>query len=213
MQLWLVRHAQVLLAPGLCYGASDVPADPALTADCARRLAAALPPAMPVWCSTLSRCQALAAALQVQRPALAVTVDKRLAEMDFGDWEGQPWAAIGRPAVNAWMDDFVHHRPGGGESVARFLDRVQKAMQDFLTTRHAQGLWITHAGVIKAVRALATRHGPIAQADDWPVESVACGTWTVLNLPTGGSETAVPAWPAAARPAPVPAPRDAGPRT
>lgn len=213
MRLWLVRHAQVLLAPGLCYGASDVAADPALTADCARQLAAALPPEMPVWCSTLGRCQSLAAALQLHRPAWTVTVDRRLAEMDFGDWEGRPWDAIGRPAFDAWMADFLHHRPGGGESVARFLDRVQDALQDCLAMQHAQVLWVTHAGVIKAARALAAGHAPIAQAADWPVESVACSRWTVLDLPTRGSETAVPAWPAAAHPAPAPAPHGAGPRT
>ncbi|MFT5933725.1 MAG: alpha-ribazole phosphatase, partial [Hydrogenophaga sp.] len=28
MKLWLVRHARVQLASGLCYGASDVPAEP-----------------------------------------------------------------------------------------------------------------------------------------------------------------------------------------
>ena len=27
MTLWLIRHAQVLLPPGICYGASDVAAD------------------------------------------------------------------------------------------------------------------------------------------------------------------------------------------
>ena len=27
MKLWLLRHARVLLPDGLCYGASDVPAD------------------------------------------------------------------------------------------------------------------------------------------------------------------------------------------
>ena len=43
-RLWLVRHAAPQVAPGTCYGALDVPADPAATQAAARRLAAALPP-------------------------------------------------------------------------------------------------------------------------------------------------------------------------
>lgn len=213
MRLWLVRHAPVLLPPGLCYGASDVPADRALTEDCAQRLAAVVPPATPVWCSPLGRCRTLAAALQARRPELAPAVDPRLAEMDFGAWEGQPWDAVGRPALGVWMDDFLHHCPGGGESVAVFMERVRQALRECLAMRHDQGLWITHAGVIKAVRALATRVAPVARAQDWPVDSVACGEWTVLDLPTGGSAAAAPAWPAAGHPALAPAPPGAAPPT
>ena len=38
MRLWLVRHAEVAAPPGLCYGASDLPADAAATRE--RALAA-----------------------------------------------------------------------------------------------------------------------------------------------------------------------------
>ena len=40
MKLWLVRHAQVLLPPGICYGATDVAADAAATLRAAQALAA-----------------------------------------------------------------------------------------------------------------------------------------------------------------------------
>ena len=43
MKLWLVRHAQVLLPPGICYGATDVAADAAATLSAAQALAAELP--------------------------------------------------------------------------------------------------------------------------------------------------------------------------
>ena len=59
-RLWLVRHAQPLIAPGICYGALDMPADPAATARSAQRLAAALPQRLSVWHSPLQRCELLA---------------------------------------------------------------------------------------------------------------------------------------------------------
>ena len=62
-RLWLVRHAQPLVAPGVCYGALDLRADPAATADSAQRLAAALPPRLSASHSPLQRCEQLAHAL------------------------------------------------------------------------------------------------------------------------------------------------------
>src|SRR3989344_6090949 len=59
-RLWLVRHAQPLVAPGTCYGALDIPADPAATRAAAEHLAAALPPQSRVIHSTLQRCEQLA---------------------------------------------------------------------------------------------------------------------------------------------------------
>ena len=38
MRLWLVRHAATALPTGVCYGASDIPADPVATVEAARRL-------------------------------------------------------------------------------------------------------------------------------------------------------------------------------
>lgn len=183
MQLWLVRHPAVLLAPGICYGASDVAADPAHTAACAQRLAQLLPQALTAWCSPLVRCVSLADALQGWRPALRVTPEPRLAEMDFGHWEGRHWDAIGAAALAAWTDDFAQHRPGGGESLVAFLTRVQQALHATAAHGAPTALWITHAGVIKAVRWLLAGQGPLTRADQWPTDSVACGDHCVLELP------------------------------
>jgi alpha-ribazole phosphatase len=39
MPLWVVRHARPLIAPGVCYGALDVPACPQTIRDAAEALA------------------------------------------------------------------------------------------------------------------------------------------------------------------------------
>ena len=119
MQLWLVRHAQPQVAPGVCYGALDVSADPFATQQAAQNLGDALPRSLQVISSPLQRCERLTHVLQGLRPDLTYKTDARLAEMNFGAWEGQPWDAIVRSELDAWTDDFAHWRCGGGENLQR----------------------------------------------------------------------------------------------
>ena len=183
MTLWAVRHAQPLVAPGICYGALDVAADAQATQAAAHRLAAVLPTGISVTCSTLQRCEQLAQVLSALRPDLALQFDPRLREMDFGDWEGQRWDAIGQPALAAWTADFAQHRPGGGESVQLFMQRVAAAW-DAVGTKNT--LWITHAGVIRACSLLAAGIRSIDRADQWPQAAPGYGEWLIF-------EPAVPA--------------------
>ena len=67
-RLWLVRHAQPVVAAGTCYGALDVPADAAATQVAAQRLAQALPAGAAAHYSTLQRCELLALATHRYSP-------------------------------------------------------------------------------------------------------------------------------------------------
>ncbi|MBX3660741.1 MAG: histidine phosphatase family protein [Ramlibacter sp.] len=182
MTLWLVRHAKPLIDAGLCYGATDVAADPVATRRAAEALAAVLPALARVRSSPRQRCGQLAQALRELRPDLAATPDPRLAEMDFGAWEGQRWDRIDPTALKAWTDDFAHHRPGGGESVAAFMARVADAF-DADSANPGDCLWITHAGVIRAIRLLAAGQRRVTRAADWPEQAPAFGQWRRLATP------------------------------
>ena len=179
--LWLVRHAQPLLAPGLCYGATDVPADPHATRQTALALAPELPPHTTVLSSTLQRCELLAHSLQGLRPDLAYKADARLTEMNFGQWEGQRWDAIPRTAYDAWTADFSHHRFGGQESVAEFMQRVASAWRE-LALSPRPVLWVTHAGVIRAATLLSQGVHEVTQASQWPAAAPVFGGWCSLPL-------------------------------
>ena len=184
MKLWLLRHARVTLEAGLCYGASDVPADPALTRVAAESAAARLPRGLPVCVSGLGRAQQLARELHDLRSDLGSAVtDPRLNEMNFGHWELQPWDAMPRAAFDAWMADFAHHRFGGVESTQQIIERVADALDDLRTQSVGEAVWVTHAGVIRAVQYIATHgRGPIRYARQWPREAPAPGGWMVLDL-------------------------------
>lgn len=198
MKLWLVRHAQPLIDAGICYGRLDMAADAEATAECAAKLATQLPAGLRVVSSPLQRCEQLAQALQALRPDLAYKTDGQLQEMDFGQWEGCAWQDIPRAELEAWTGDFAHYNVGhDGESVAAFMARVGAAFEGLTpqsqipamvprTMAQDSGvLWITHAGVIRAVELLAQGVRHIERANQWPVEAPKYGQWQTLVLHPG----------------------------
>lgn len=181
MKLWLVRHARPLVDEGVCYGASDVLADAVHTQACAARLAAVLPAGLALWHSPLRRCRQLATALHAARPDLRPRADARLAEMDFGCWEGVLWEAIEKRHYDAWNADFARHRFGGRESVAELMRRVRQARAEAARAGEEMA-WITHAGVMRAMVLLDRGVRRIEHAEQWPREAPAWGEWLELTL-------------------------------
>lgn len=171
MALILIRHTRPEGAEGLCYGRTDLALAEGFEAEAAR-LAAELPAAVRLVTSPLSRCARLAAWLGAAR-GLAVETDPRLAEMDFGAWEGRAWAAIPRGELDAWAADLTGARPHGGETVAELAARARAALAE-AAAGPVPALVVTHAGIIKA--ALADRRGP----QGWQAQ-VAFGGWLVLE--------------------------------
>jgi alpha-ribazole phosphatase len=180
--LWLARHARPLVAPGICYGASDLDADAALTLAAAQALSLELPQGTSVQVSPLKRCQQLADALQSLRPDLRFCTDARLREMDFGHWEGVAWADIPRAAVDTWTADFALHRFGGKESAQEVLVRVGSAWDELQATQDM--LWIAHSGVAQAATLLQQGIRQIVHAKDWPVSTLPYGGWLEFQSTT-----------------------------
>lgn len=173
--LWLVRHAPVVAAPGLCYGISNLPADARATRIAAERLAQQVPQDIAIHCSPLQRCELLALDLIGLRPDLTYKTDERLREADFGHWEGRPWADIPRAEFDAWMADFTDARPGGqGETVRELMARVGAAWDEH-RARGKPAVWITHAGVMRAALLLSRGVRLPASARDWPADELAFG--------------------------------------
>lgn len=150
MQLYLVRHPQPDVAPGHCYGRTDLTvSESGIVRVQAMLASASLPGDIPVYSSPLQRCAALA-----RRLASQAMFDARLAEMDFGAWEMRHWDTIAREEVDAWTADLLHYRPGGGESVMDVAVRVAAFRKDLLQSGHARALVICHAGTIRLLSSL-----------------------------------------------------------
>ena len=138
----LVRHPPVL-AGGRCYGRTDLP-----LADFSdgEALAARLRPlGGAVWTSPAARCRVVAALIGPHR------VDERLAELDFGAWEGLPWDDVPRDALDRWAADPVGFAPPGGESGAALIARMQGFRAGLPDGDHVV---ISHGGPLKVLAAL-----------------------------------------------------------
>jgi len=183
MKLVLLRHAQTTAPDGLCYGSSDVSVRPEVTCELAARLAPGLPRDALMRCSPLSRCAELAREIAVLRPDLLPDPDARIAEMDFGDWEGRAWKSIARAEMDAWMRDFADTRAGGsGESTRQFMQRVGLAFDDWRDGGAGRDMvWVTHAGVIRAVSLLHAGRRSVEQAAQWPGGAIEFGASVVFE--------------------------------
>lgn len=161
--LWLWRHPRADGAAGRCIGRTDLPVDRRRAKRLAHRVrAAARRAGLPreVFTSPLRRSHAVGRLLRgfgfVHR------VDPRLAELDFGAWDGRPWASIAAADFAGWDADFLHHAPGGGETVAALRARVAAFVAD---RAGRTTLVVAHAGWVSALRSLAD---PAPSAARWP---------------------------------------------
>jgi alpha-ribazole phosphatase len=158
-QLWLVRHPQPEVAAGLCYGHTDLTVAPAQLSDVATALLQTLPTSAPLYSSPLRRCADLALRL----PHASLRLDARLMEIDFGNWEMQPWQTIARADIDAWAAAPIDYRPGGGESVLQMAGRVSAFLDDLLREPHDSAIVICHAGTMRLLAALQ-RSLPLREA-------------------------------------------------
>lgn len=180
-KLWLQRHAPVVAEHGLCYGATDLEAHADETLEAARRIAHRLPSGIVLRSSPLRRCIALADAIVALRPDLSVQRDVRLAEMNFGAWEGRAWSAIPCEEFDAWTGNFADAPAGGhGESVRAFMQRVAAAHDEWLAGE-GDALWIAHAGVLRAVTLLQRGIRCPTAATEWPAGDIAFGSWLTFD--------------------------------
>jgi len=104
--------------------------------------------------SPLQRCAAFAAEL-AEGHGLPLCHDRRLMEMDFGDWSGQLFTdLLEREGVRmqAFWDNPLALTVPGGEAYDGFERRVAAVWEEVLTThRGTHGLIIAHGGTIRAI--------------------------------------------------------------
>lgn len=112
--------------------------------------------------SPLSRCRRFGEHL-VREMGIELAVDERLAEYDFGEWEGRTIQSVMESegdSVQRFFADPYAFTPPGGEDFRRFNERVLGAWRDLsgnmAGSADATGdniLVITHGGVILSILA------------------------------------------------------------
>ena len=102
--------------------------------------------------SPLSRARQTAALLGIENP----TIDPRLAEHDWGAWEGLTREEIlARDGPDALSHSGLELHPPGGESTRDFVARVTAFLRD-AAAGEGDAVCVTHRGVMRAAYAIAT---------------------------------------------------------
>lgn len=175
MELYIWRHPKPLNAVGVCLGHTDMGVDKRKL----RRLANQIQhfarrhqlPKV-IWVSPLQR--SLGVGKILAKRGFRCEVAPALAELDFGDWDGQRWQQIAKQDIDAWCEDFACYAPGGGESVQQLFNRValwlnqQWLNQQYNVAPNTPLLAVGHAGWINAATLLAGKRCLPRRAADWP---------------------------------------------
>ncbi|GBQ26653.1 phosphoglycerate mutase [Gluconacetobacter azotocaptans] len=159
LAILLTRHPPVAVPAGTCYGRHDVALLPGWRgrADGLAVLARGAGCRV-IHASPASRCRQVAERIAA-RAGIALRVDPRLAELDFGAWEGQSWDSIDRATLDAWAADPEGFAPPGGEAGRGLLHRVQSFWHDMLA-QGAPACVLSHGGPLRLMEGLAAGRRP-----------------------------------------------------
>ena len=153
MKLTLIRHTRLAIAPGVCYGQSDIDVAASFIEEVAivqSKLVNVTYEA--IYTSSLQRCVKLAQALNMG----TAKQDNRLQELNFGDWELQNWDAIPRDVFDGWAHDYVHLSPPNGETFSQLQQRgIQFLTEMLMHYPNGHIAVVTHGGMIRALLAHA----------------------------------------------------------
>jgi len=176
-ELLVWRHPRPIGAQGLCVGAGcDLPVPARRAKRLARRIqAVAHRHRLPheVWTSPLRRCADVGRWLR--RWGWRHHVDAALSELDFGSWDGRPWAEIPKADVDQWVSDFATAAPGGGETLLALMDRA--------CGWSGGALVVSHGGWMLARRWVDTHPGRVPRADQWPAPPAYGECWSLRQAP------------------------------
>ncbi len=178
-EIVLIRHPEVSEAyRGVCYGRLDVPLSERGSAQVAD-IVASLDASAAVAHSGLWRARVLAEAI-ARRFGVVWRMDARLAERDFGAWEGRSWDDIFAETADAMMGmvtDPAAWHPPGGETTFQLRDRVFAWYRE----QSSPVVAVTHGGPIAALLGTLGGH-PVA---DWLRLVPPCGSVTLVPPPRG----------------------------
>lgn len=108
--------------------------------------------------SPLLRCAEFGQALG-SRLGIPVSIDERLAELGYGEWEGKTPAELTAhdpDLLLRYRRDPLNNRPNGAEEIDAFAARVAAAWRQILEQQHGRHvLVVAHAGVIRMIMAQA----------------------------------------------------------
>lgn len=144
MQVYVIRHTEVDVPQGLCYGHLDVPLRDSFLENF-EDFKSKLPSHFDeVFTSPSQRCLDLANFLSEKN-----TNVEALREMNFGNWEGKLWQNIPEEESKYWTNDIINAKTPNGESLKEMSLRVHDFINKLRAKNLENVLLVTHSGVIR----------------------------------------------------------------
>lgn len=149
-QIRLMRHPPVQVPVGLCYGHLDI----ALQNGWERyALISESFNIHYIYTSPLSRCLKLAQKI-AEKYQIPCQTDKRLMELDFGQWEGKKWDDIPKELIDEWAENPWEWQIPGGETGRLLLNRVMEVWLE-IKAKKQNALIVSHGGPLRLLRQIA----------------------------------------------------------
>lgn len=174
MEVYLVRHTTPLIAQGICYGQSDLEVAASFKTEAETILRQLPKPVNAVYTSPLRRCEKLA-----QLITGSCIIDKRLLELNFGNWELKPWGVIPKKEIQPWYDDYVNTPAFNGESYVELYNRSISFLEEIQLLNYQRVVVVTHSGVIRAILA---KYNKVDLKESFDAFSIPLGSITILKL-------------------------------
>ena len=165
------RHPKPIAANGFCIGQTDISVDKRKIKRLANKIQRfvrlhQLPKF--IWVSPLQR--SLKVGEMLAKQGFQYHVAPELAEIDFGNWDGQPWVQIPKQEIDDWCNNFANFAPKGGENLQQLFERVESWINDMVrqNSSHRPILVVGHAGWINAASMIVAGQEVPKKAVEWP---------------------------------------------
>lgn len=161
MNIIMVRHTRVNVAPGTCYGQTDVSVADTFQQEAEQtktQLETYWKDGFPdaAFTSPLTRARLLADYCGFA----SANADMRLMEMNMGDWEMQRYDNITDPYLQQWYDDYLHLPTPNGESFPMQYQRVASFFDELKDHNYHRVVIFAHGGVLAAASIYAKLYSP-----------------------------------------------------
>ncbi len=156
MEILVIRHTKVDVAPGICYGQSDVGVAHSFHSE-KEKIEKEISETHfdAIFSSPLFRCKTLAESLFIKDK---IVFDDRLKELNFGDWELKKWDEIYNSTKGKiWMDNYQTLSILNGESYLEMFERVRAFYLELVLKKYDNVAIITHAGVIRILKSIVEK--------------------------------------------------------
>ena len=149
MLIHLIRHTTPDIEPGICYGQTDLDVVSSFEQEKDIVLSKTLDEYDAVYTSPLQRCSKLAEYINGKYR----TIEPKIIEYNFGDWELKPWSEFKTQSAKEWMDNFVTQPAPNGDSMISMQKRVMSFFNELLKKDYQTVALVTHSGVQRMIHA------------------------------------------------------------